>query len=1560
VLLGAALALACALLGVLGLLVVGSGQTPRAAAQGAAQELLPDTDLAVPAEKVVMLGATPEEPGAPKGETWGLGELVEGNEAISKLVRWVPPSEAGGVVEAGGWEPGPELPAGFQPDHPELENRHQPSPLEGQMTPEGYGVLAGTITSEHTTKQVLLVRKPGEGFVATAPVPSEGGGEGAEGGGGAGEEPPPTLQKGQALFGAKRAPMIAPLREGDGSAGALVVPVYEGEGVDEAVLHWDGHSWTREKIEIPTESAKEFNVLAVAASSPEHAWLLARLSQEHHGSERLALFQRVHTEGGQWSWKPVEVEVGAGSGEVKPTLSVPVAGRSPTAGEPLGVPNAEGAEITTESQLLTVTSEGVWVDGVRTDAAHGQPYTTMYVRPEAAEGVTKGVIEKSWCIAAAETPACEGTLPQEPSLEYGRSIAWPGSAPYGERVITGLSEGVTLRLEGGEFEPVLSIGGGSDKLPEAVPGRLYGAAFSSPGEGWLGYSVPVRLTASPEPDRLGYWPVATRHALLAVAPEPGAPVAALSSEALAVGEQGAVDRYKPGEGWLPEHLFGPGERIEDPNLRAVAWPTANRIYAVGERGEMWLWRGETGLWERDPATPLNFRGNLYGIAFDPANPARGYAVGSQATGPAGLILGYGKTWTEEQLPAEVQNAQFTGIAFAGSEALAAYSVQTNPGESTSNFKGGLLVNDGSGWSVDREEQQVTASARVQAVAALPDGGAAVLAGEGTVRLYERESAGAPWRQAATPLPHGLTGSLALYRRDGALRALVSPGGSAQLTKELAGFEPPPGSPPYEHQTASLGGGASPWAGVLLRQTATGWSDEEHEDDPVQDSNSQYGEYDEPYHPDSLIATLVAPGGEAAWAVGGITGEGNLGTADVARYPSEGRAPNEGESAVPVAPEEGGVTTVALAGGDSCAAPCTERVQTDIGPQVWLESAVALAKRAGASAFFYTGPMVSYSSYSGSQVPRPPFAEEYARYEKVLFAGGPSYAGVSEGELEGESALVPAFAGLAAPLGSAPAAGWAPAGGSLAEHEGADAGSEANGYYALDNAHVVVVVLDDAAGVGVDAAQRAWLEQQLQLAGQSQKPVIVLAEGDLSKPLAPGKHEAQAESLFAALVGQDPGGQDPGGYAASAYFYDAHEKNVSKTLSFGGASLHVIGSGTLGYALQANENTTEFHGAKGFVLGEVQWGQSTAAERAVDRAPVQARLIPVIGELAMEPLGGTFLRRSTPVLFDGLARVPRAGCRGESAEEGCDEGRYVPIPSVCVGVTCSEAILPEYEFRSSRPDIGGFVKLNTATPDPFISPSASVSPADVLLNAKGEPVKDGREEDGEQVGATSGLFCPYNAGETKVTISAGGRSYTLPVQVQAGSVRQPCGTVPLRELPPVNAKVEAPTPTPSPQPAPVAAAPAAAPPPLPLPPAPPAPTPVPPPVHRPATPTPFVPLAIPATPLLAFVPPPVPTPARPTPPTGTSAVTSPVEMAEKEEEREEAPESVSNKAVAYQQAEHEPSPLYGLGCIVLAAFAGASMRRRPRRGRRELRIAPATVNATRAQRRWSGQRRRPPW
>ena len=195
-----------------------------------------------------------------------------------------------------------------------------------------------------------------------------------------------------------------------------------------------------------------------------------------------------------------------------------------------------------------------------------------------------------------------------------------------------------------------------------------------------------------------------------------------------------------------------------------------------------------------------------------------------------------------------------------------------------------------------------------------------------------------------------------------------------------------------------------------------------------------------------------------------------------------------------------------------------------------------------------------------------------------------------------------------------------------------------------------------------------------------------------------------------------------------------------------------------------------------------------------------------------------------------------------------------------------------------------------------------------------------------------------------------------IRVEPGSVARPCGTTKLSAIP--ETESSAPVPAPAPAPAPGGAAPASTPPPIPLPPPPPlaaAAAPAAPAAH-PVTPF-FFQAALPAF-VPAILPPPVPTPARPTPPSGFSAVSQPVEAPEKEEEEEAAPESVSNEATAYVRTEHEPSPAFVLGFVVLAAFAGAGMKRRIGRRRRELNVAHATVNTIHAQRR--GASRRDPW
>ena len=67
-----------------------------------------------------------------------------------------------------------------------------------------------------------------------------------------------------------------------------------------------------------------------------------------------------------------------------------------------------------KAQLLTVTSEGVWIDGERADVEAREPAsTTLFFKPEGAGG---GHVEASWCElpagAPAGTPTCQHELPE--------------------------------------------------------------------------------------------------------------------------------------------------------------------------------------------------------------------------------------------------------------------------------------------------------------------------------------------------------------------------------------------------------------------------------------------------------------------------------------------------------------------------------------------------------------------------------------------------------------------------------------------------------------------------------------------------------------------------------------------------------------------------------------------------------------------------------------------------------------------------------------------------------------------------------------------------------------------------------------------------------------------------------------------------------------------------------------------------------------------------------------------------------------------------------------------
>ena len=359
---------------------------------------------------------------------------------------------------------------------------------------------------------------------------------------------------------------------------------------------------------------------------------------------------------------------------------------------------------------------------------------------------------------------------------------------------------------------------------------------------------------------------------------------------------------------------------------------------------MWLWRGETGLWEPDPATPLNFRGNLLGIAFDPNNPAHGYAVGYRApSGQVGVLLRYGKTWTQERsaIPPQARGASFTSIAFAGSEAIVAY--RQLPDRSTNRYVGGLLVNDGSGWHVDEGAAAAMGSNVPWAVAGLPDGGAAFTPKPSrTVACTSAKGPAPPGSRPPRRFPGGgEPGSLALFREGGALRAIAA--GSAPDTYKVesetaptAGLsaKPDPALPAGRKRGT---GRAAPDRERLERRGAR------TEQRPGTAGELRLLRHGLPARPDLGGADRSdrrdRDGPSAASSTPKTPAGCSTPPTSSATRPTASTPPGVGASPVPT---NSGEATFAIGGDAQCAAPCADRANARIGPDVWLSAALARA------------------------------------------------------------------------------------------------------------------------------------------------------------------------------------------------------------------------------------------------------------------------------------------------------------------------------------------------------------------------------------------------------------------------------------------------------------------------------------------------------------------------------------------------------------------------------------------------------------------------------------------
>jgi hypothetical protein len=1112
----------------------------------------------------------------------------------------------------------------------------------------------------------------------------------------------------------------------------------------------------------------------------------------------------------------------------------------------------------------------------------------------ASEPALQARVAGTWCYPTGAV--CSQTLAAPLPSQY-RSFAWPGASPgdLGTRIITGLPGRAMLEFSSGSF--LETPGAPSGSVPGSVPG---GAAFSSPRQGWIadgadraaggfelvegadraGQSQVIEATANPSGPELQEESVPFRHPLLALAQMPGSTPGDPGAQALAVGVEGQVGRYLPGQGWRSESLYSSAGKVKTPTLRGVAWPEPSRAYAVGDNGEMWLWRAETGLWEPDPAKPFDFIGNLTAIAFSASDPELGYAVGKQ-----GALLKYGKSWEqisanererlEGELNTEEQSLDFTSVTFAGNEALATYRMVQGEAE-----VGGIIVEDGTGWHVEKNIPQIGAGV-LSKIDGLSDGGV-VAAGPGEV--IERDSPNGQWRFSSEPPP--LTqnvSALAAYRDPaGSVRAVISVDLNQLLNPNaiverpfrfsswgLLDSPPPtgPGQPPFFVEPDPL-----PSTGYVLKETAEGWIDMEHAALPAIEGVA----VDQPVRPDPVLALVVNPSGASGLAVGGQTGDfeasPSVSSANVfyqtgaaMRFPVSAASAN-GASPAPVATVAGHASFV-VAGQAACVSVCL--ANEGLGPDVWLTHAlrsanqIAAGSPGGLRAFLYTG------SSGGADV----FTGDLAEYNESL----PLYASGSTSSAPGAA---PAYYSFVS--------------------SGASGGP------------VRVIMLDYSTGA-LGTPQEEWLVRELNGAREERTPAIVVGNASLGFQLPDGfsiGNQAVREATDAAVVSSILVQGE-----ASAYFFDYPGNNVKTEVRYGSASIPAYGSGTIGYVTPAQNGRADQLGSSGFLLADVDTAAHSSCPPGPapcsNVVPVTAQIVPNIGQLSMDATDGVLLRRSKVALFEALARRPPGGIAILASSNdrtllGPDP--YDQIPFNCQGANCAYEVPTDYTFSSSNPDIGDFVAHEPG----------SENPRQVLLGANELPVLDPH----------SGLFCAFNAGTTTVSITTGGLTYSEPVTVQAGSVEYPCGTVPLRNPPlaestqltgfPSVPLAGASPPQVNPQIQTIA----------PPPPPPALVSPRPHPAHpHPAALIPFLPLAPPAIAARAvIVPPPPPPVARPIPPSGTSQVYQSAVAPQDEREEESATSVVGvSEFSAYHADEHGGPGPWLLLLVVIAAGAGTGIR-----------------------------------
>ena len=259
-----------------------------------------------------------------------------------------------------------------------------------------------------------------------------------------------------------------------------------------------------------------------------------------------------------------------------------------------------------QSQMLTVTGEGVWIDGERARRqrahlhldddllrAHGARRQRSGDRRAGASPRRRSIghagLRTRTARTAAERSIAEHRLGEPVAVESSANASSRGS-PRGQPASGRRCVHARARAR--------------EAPGPSTSAAAYGAAFSNPREGWLGQAaLPVHLTLNPVASRLTPWPVsvpprAGRDRAAARRAGRFARTARRSPSATAARSR-AINRARGGCRKACSAPAGGGRRR---GCAGSPGPPRPRLRGRRPRSDV-AWRGETGLWEPDPATP---------------------------------------------------------------------------------------------------------------------------------------------------------------------------------------------------------------------------------------------------------------------------------------------------------------------------------------------------------------------------------------------------------------------------------------------------------------------------------------------------------------------------------------------------------------------------------------------------------------------------------------------------------------------------------------------------------------------------------------------------------------------------------------------------------------------------------------------------------------------------------------------------------------------------------------------------------------------------------------------